>query len=265
MSQRVEVGTYDNGRFTPVPDPQNFGYWYNNQFYSHDCNYDFSQYPAVVVYYQNTGYQRLSGTICYKVGNTYHRTYKEAIASLNMRPLNIRKLCVVCQRSEAFTMEIFRKVYCVFCLQKKVIANELFFGDDPRKDWSPQVVCEVLEALYQHLPDNLKQQLPVCYPLPHDHFLCYGKVERLGQGGWYPGHPAHISGVGNKCMQDSCPNGHDLCKTCANTLMNCPMCQSFIPYEEPSPDEGDCPNHCASFTKPCLTCGQVSERRKRTN
>lgn len=267
MSQRVEVGTLHNGHFSPVPDPQTLGYWYNNQFYVHDCGHDFSQHP--VVYYHNAEWYTLPGVVTYRVGNTFYRTYKEAIAFLNMSTLavsTIRKRCVLCQSTEAYTVEVFKKVYCVQCLQKRVINGELFFGEGTlRKDWSVQVVCEVLEALYMHLPDNLKRELPVCYPLPLEHFLCYGREEKMGTGGWYPGRPAHISGIRNKCTEESCPNGHDLCKICANTLTHCPQCGSFIPYEEPRPDEEGCTNHCASFTKACLTCGQIAERRKRTN
>jgi hypothetical protein len=267
MAQRVEVGTVLNGLFTAVPDPQNLGYWLNNQFYPHDCGYDFSQYPNCVVYYRPTGWETRPGqTIAYRGGGQLFRTMQEANAAASMVTLVGKKICVLCSERGQNTVEIFKKNICVICLKRKVISNELFStAERDQRNWTGEIICKVLEALYTYLPASQQSELPVCYPIPHETFLCYGKVEALGRDGWYPGRPAHIAGEPTKCKEESCPNGHDFCKNCASQLMNCTQCGAFIPYEEPDRDDGGCGNHCPSFTVPCSTCGLIVERRKRAS
>ena len=268
MAQRVEVGTLLNGIFTAVPDPQNLGYWYNNQFYAHDSPYDFSQYQNCVVYCRPTGWETRPGqTIAYRAGGKVCRTMQEASVAAMMTTLVAgKKICILCSERGQNTVEIFKQNICVFCLKRRIISNELFSTmEKQQRNWTEEIICKVLEALYTYLPENQQRELPVCYPIPHETFLCYGKVEALGRDGWYPGRPAHIAGEKTKCSEESCPNGHDFCKNCASKLMNCTQCGAFIPYEEPDRDDGGCDNHCPSFTKPCATCGIIVPRRKRAN
>ena len=256
------MGTVHAGVFTVVADPSDLGYWCYNQFYPHDCGYDFSRFPT---YVGTSKYYYPQGTvIAYRVSGQILPTKQAAEAYLQIKPTGVQRICMKCHHPSAQTLELFKKSYCMDCLRLQVINNELFFREgDERKEWSAQMICDVLEALYYYQPEQCRRDLSNCLPLPHNTFLCYGKVERLGQGGgWYPNAPAHIAGHGNKCEEEGCPNGHTLCKSCANDLYLCPVCRAFIPFEFPKQDF-PCENHCLSFTVPCHTCGRVSQHRKR--
>jgi len=84
------------------------------------------------------------------------------------------------------------------------------------------------------LDDTAKAELPAEIPLPLDSFVCIGqdKPER-------PGYPSrgHIIGQGALVAEGGCPNGHILCKRCADDLLTCPICEACVLYQELS----DCP------------------------
>lgn len=266
MAQRVEVGTLQNGAFTAVPDPQCLGYWVNNQFYVHDSPYDFTQYRDCVVYYRPTGWESRTGQIiAYRAVGKVFNTYSEANQAAVMTTLP-KKICVLCPVRGQETVQVYSQNICVLCLKKKIISNELFsISRGSPRNWTAEIICDVLAAIYRSLPGNQLSDMPICYPLPLESFLCYGRVEALGEGGWYPGRPAHIAGQMTKCVEESCPNGHDFCKKCASDLMNCTQCGAFIHYEEPNRDDEGCPDHCPSFTVPCKTCLVLVPRRKKPN
>ena len=267
MDQRIEAGIRCNDTFIQVPDPQCVYYLSSGQYHPLDTSFDYSQNPTTYAIYDNAnGYIYYQGVFVYRVGVQYYSTYQDAYNATVTRSFYIQKRCVLCFQTSSYTMEIFMKSCCLYCLRVKVIGNELFSGEgEERKDWTEHMLCDVLENMYKYLPAADQTGLPYPYPLPHNTFICYGKVVGLGTNGWYPGVSGHIAGNNNMCKEESCPMGHKHCKTCANLLQNCQVCRSFIPYEEPGPDPQGCPNHCASFDKPCTTCGQISQRRKRAN
>ncbi len=263
MEQRIEAGIRCNDTFILVPDPQRVYYWFTDRYYPLDTSLDYSQSQMTYAIYDNNNWYTYQGMFVYRVGVQYYNTYQDAHNAAVTRSFHIQKRCVLCSKASPYTMEIFRKSYCLYCLRLRVIGNELFFGEgEERKDWTDHMLCDVLENMYKYLPAADQIGLPYPYPLPHNSFICCGKVVGLGTDGWYPGVQGHIAGNKNKCMQESCPMGHELCNTCANVLPNCLVCGSFIPFEEPGPDPQGCPNHCASFTDACTVCGQTSQRRK---
>jgi len=262
MDHKVEAGVQYNDVFTPVADPQCLYYYDGQQYLPLDCNADYSQSQLYFAYYSNSTYTYLQGFLKYRVGLQYCNTRQEALKAVSSRMFHIQKRCIKCHQTSPYTMELFRKTYCIFCLKLQFINSELFFVEgEERRDWTEHMICDVWEALCSYLPENQKQDLPQSCPLPHNSFLCYGRTESLGEGGWYPGQPAHICGEPSKCTEGGCPY-HELCKMCANRLLNCPICGYFISFEEPDPDPRGCTNHCAHFDKPCITCERICQRRK---
>ena len=117
-------------------------------------------------------------------------------------------------------------------------------------DWSAKEIVEVYCYLSKMLDEASKAQLPPSIPLPLDSKVCVARNHSVHEG--YPA-KGHIIGKDAWVVEGGCPN-HVLCKNCANNLVTCPECPSFVPYFDPPHGCPACPNdikHCATFSKPC--------------
>jgi hypothetical protein len=137
------------------------------------------------------------------------------------------------------------------CTLEYLQHQEKWMKTEKQAPWSAMEIIEVYQLLFELLDD--KQQLPMNIPLPFESYICIARSEVVA-----PGYPAygHIIGKGALVAEGGCPNGHVLCKNCADKLSFCPEpnCGASIAYQEMP---FGCPaypgdeNHCAYFNKAC--------------
>lgn len=132
-------------------------------------------------------------------------------------------------------------------------------------EWTSKMVADVHNYLMNVLSEEDKGRMPATIKLPPNTFICIGRNDPVVSN--YPAQ-GHFSGLLNKCAEGGCPvTEHALCKSCADKLDHCPLCHSFVEFEElPSACPPDCDEHKPDFKTPCAKCKKVTPRRKvRTN
>ena len=165
--------------------------------------------------------------------------------------------CRICLNNEAKHIKVRSEIYCLNCALGKLKRNELSSGAAGSQAlWSAGEIYEVHHQLSIMLDGDMKAELPAEIPLPLESFVCVAHDKPVK-----PGYPPRGHIIGKDAVaagEEGCPNGHVLCKGCANKLSTCPVCGSFMAYEEvpagcpAHPGDG---GHCADFTRVCGTTG----------
>jgi len=165
--------------------------------------------------------------------------------------------CRICSTLQTRHIKVRSDIYCLNCALGKLKRNELSSGAaGAQAFWSAGEIYEVYSQLSNMLDEATKAELPTEIALPLESLLCvaYDKLER-------PGYPPRGHIIGKNAVvagEEGCPNGHVLCKGCANKLSTCPVCGSFVAYEEvplgcpAHPGDGA---HCAGFDRVCEAPG----------
>lgn len=165
--------------------------------------------------------------------------------------------CSICHNLVTKHIKLRAHKYCLKCALGKLKRNELTStSSGGEASWSADEIYGLYSQLKKTLDEASKADLPAEVPLPIDTFVCVGKDKPEK-----PDYPprGHFAGKAAVVAEGGCPNGHVLCKGCANGLNSCPVCGAFVPYQElPSgcpAFPGKCENHCASFEKACQVPG----------
>lgn len=180
----------------------------------------------------------------------------------HMKVSTVMRTCVLCKALKPNFKSVLGKDCCSECLLERYLNDNFTVTvGGTSVEWSNRNVFEVHNYLMTVIPEAEKAKMPSVVKLPPRSFICVGKNKAECEN--YPPQ-GHFAGLDNMCKEDGCPNTeHQLCKTCADLLTACPLCNSFVKYEElPLGCPPDCKNHSPNFEHPCPTCNKTTPRRK---
>lgn len=180
----------------------------------------------------------------------------------SLRSSAMCRTCTLCKYQKSSVTTLAGKIYCADCVLDRYVNDRLWFEEGiVRKEWTPEMIFEVHEYLSSVVSEENRWKMPAAVKYPCETVVCIGERKEVKSN--YPPF-GHFIGLNSLCKEGGCPDStHILCRKCAAGLTVCPLCNSFIEYEElPAGCPEDCQQHCHSFTKPCLKCGKVTPRTK---
>lgn len=134
--------------------------------------------------------------------------------------------CKLCNSQSAKQITIREDAYCLKCVLQSLNHPELII-ERKESAWSTGEIVKIYESLSGMLDERTIEQLPRDIPLPIGHCICIGCKEAVTSG--YPDY-GHIVAKEALAVGRGCPNGHVLCKDCADKLPSCPEpnCGAFV-------------------------------------
>ena len=126
-----------------------------------------------------------------------------------------RVKCHICSTLQTRHIKVRSEIYCFNCALGKLKRNGLSSGAaGAQAFWSAGDRYEVYSQLSSMLDEAMKAELPAEIPLPLESFLCVAHDKLVK-----PGYPPRGHIIGKDAVaagEEGCPNGHVLCKGCAN-------------------------------------------------
>ena len=182
-------------------------------------------------------------------------------AASPVRKPAVTRQCIFCKHAKSNFLTMIGKICCSDCLLSRYLNGNMTIGEGPLViEWTAKMVAEVHTYLMNVLSEEDKAKMPQQIKNPPGSFVCVGRNEQVISN--YP-QQGHFSGTANQCAEGGCPNTHLMCKTCADKLSQCPLCNSFVEYEDlPIACPPDCDSHKPDFKTPCPKCKKVTPRRK---